>query len=143
MRKWLDATFAKNLAAEAPISASNVRAKARAFSPRNLLDGRRDTYWASDDEAVTPELVFRFSKPVTFNVVDIREFLPLGQRVEAFAIDEWKDGKWRECAKGTSIGNRRLLRMTPVTTKHVRLRINQAAVCPALSEFGLYSEPGQ
>jgi len=78
---------------------------------------------------------------VTFNVVELREYLPLGQRIEGFAVDQWKDGEWQEFAKGTSIGNRRLLRAAPVTTERVRLRITKAPVCPALSELGVYAEP--
>jgi alpha-L-fucosidase len=27
----------------------------------------------------------------TFNVVRLREYLPLGQRVEGFALDVWRD----------------------------------------------------
>ena len=65
----------------------------------------------------------------------------MGQRADAFALDRWQEGKWIEFAKGTSIGNRRLLRVDPVTTDKVRLRITQAAAGPALSEFGLYDEP--
>ena len=42
---------------------------------------------------------------------------------------------------GTSIGNRRLIRGTRLTTDGVRLRITRAPVCPALSEFGVYAEP--
>jgi alpha-L-fucosidase len=80
---------------------------------------------------------------VTFNVVSLREYLPLGQRVEAFALDQWSDGRWTEFAKGTSIGNQRLLRLEPMTTSKVRLRITQAPVCPALSELGLYAEPAR
>jgi len=73
-------------------------------------------------------------------VVRLREYLPLGQRVEAFAIDAWQDSRWIEFGKGTSIGNCRLLRQTPVTTSKVRLRILQAPVCPAISELSLFSE---
>jgi alpha-L-fucosidase len=71
----------------------------------------------------------------------VREHLPLGQRVEAFAVDIWRDSEWREFARGTSIGNRRLVRGTPVTTTQVRLRITQAPVCPAISELALFAEP--
>ena len=78
---------------------------------------------------------------MTFNVVSLREYLPLGQRVEAFALDCWQNGQWIESARGTSIGNRRLLRFDNITTGKVRLRITQAAACPALSEVGLYAEP--
>ena len=141
MRRLLDAAFADNLARRAKLIASNTRGDEKAFAPENLLDGKRDTYWATDDAVTTPELVLEFPKPITFNVVSLREFLPLGQRIEAFALDLWHDGSWQECARGTSIGNRRLLRLSPMTASKVRLRITQAPVCPALSEFGLYAEP--
>lgn len=141
-RRILDATFDKNLARGARLTASNVRGGVRKFSAENLLDNRRASYWATDDTVTTPELVVDLKKATLFNVVSLREFLPLGQRVDAFALDQWKDGQWSEFAKGASIGNRRLIRCeAPITTDKVRLRITQAAACPALSEFGLFAEP--
>ena len=140
-RRILDATFARNLARGARLTASNVRGGAKQFAPQNLLDGKRNSYWATDDGVTTPDLVIEFPRPVTFNVVSLREYLPLGQRIEAFALDQWKDGQWVEFAKGTSIGNHRLVRGARATTQKVRLRITQAPVCPALSEFGLFAEP--
>jgi alpha-L-fucosidase len=140
-RRLLDATFARNLARSARLQATNVRGDSRKFAPQNLLDENRKTYWATDDNVTTPELVLEFPRPVTFNVVNLREYLPLGQRVEAFALDQWNDDRWTEFAKGTSIGNRRLIRGDALTTKKVRLRIIRAAACPALSEFGLFAEP--
>ena len=105
------------------------------------MDHNRYTYWSTDDNVTTPELVLAFSKPVTFNVVSLRECLPLGQRIEGFALDQFKDGQWVEFAKGTSIGNLRLVRGDYITTEKVRLRITQSPVCPAIAEFGLYAEP--
>src|SRR5664279_614368 len=140
-RRILDATFSKNLARGASLTASNTRGGAKQFAAKNLLDGRRNTYWATDDNVTTPELVLAFAKPITFNIVSLCEYLPLGQRVERFALDQFMDGQWVEFAKGTSVGNLRLVRGEPLTTDKVRLRITQAPVCPALSEFGLYAEP--
>ncbi len=140
-RRILDATFAQNLARSARLSANNTRGSSKEFGVQNLLDGRGKSYWATDDGVTTPELLVEFAKPTRFNVVDLREYLPLGQRIEGFAVDRWQDGQWVECAKGTSIGNRRLLRVSPVTAEKVRLRITASQVCPALSEFGLYAEP--
>ena len=142
-RRILDATFAKDLARGAKLSASNTRGGARQFAPKNVLDGKPATYWATDDQVTTPELVLDLGQPATFNVVSLREYLPLGQRIEAFALDQWKDGQWVEFAKGTSIGSRRLVRGDFVTTDKVRLRITQAPVCPALAEVGLYAEPAK
>lgn len=142
-RRILDETFATDLASQAKLTASNTRGGAKAFAPTNLTDSNRDTYWATDDAVRTPEVTFEWSQPVRFNVVNLREYLPLGQRVEAFALDQWKDGQWVEFARGTSIGNRRLIRGDYITTDRVRLRITQAPVCPALSEAGFYAEPLQ
>ena len=141
-RRRLDATFGKDYARSARVSASNSRGNDDArFAPGNVIDGRPHTYWSSDDQVTTPELVVDLGREQTFNVVRLREYLPLGQRVEAFALDVWKDGKWQEFATGTSIGNCKLLRGKPVTTTKVRLRITKAPVCPAVSELALFAEP--
>ena len=59
-RRILDATFAKDLARGAKLTASNTRGGAKQFAPKNLLDHRRNTYWATDDNVTTPELVLAF-----------------------------------------------------------------------------------
>jgi alpha-L-fucosidase len=56
-------------------------------------------------------------------------------------LDQWKDGQWFQFAAGTSIGSHRLIRGDFITTSKIRLRITQSAVCPALSELGLFAEP--
>lgn len=140
-RRVLDQTFSRNLARDAKLQASNVRERARRFRAAQLVDGKTETYWTTDDAVATPELVFEWKQPVTFNVVDIREYLPLGQRVEGFSLDKWENGQWQEFAAGTSIGNRRLVRAPAVTTQKLRLRVTKAPVCPALSEVGVYAEP--
>src|SRR6185312_4248106 len=112
-RRTLDETFSRDLAQGAKLTASNVRGGDAKFGAENLLDNNRDTYWATDDKELTPEVVLDLGKPQTFNVISLREYLPLGQRIDSFAIDTWKDGKWDEYAKGTSIGNRRLVRGQP------------------------------
>jgi len=141
-RRILDQTFGRNLARDARLQASHIRGQARRFGTAALLDAKRDTYWTTEDSVTTPELVVEWKEPVTFNVIDLREHLPLGQRIEAFGLDHWVNGAWEELAKGTSIGNRRLVRVQSTTTPRLRLRIVQAAACPALSEFGVYAEPG-
>ena len=140
-RRRMDAIFAANLAAGAQLTASNVRGGDGRFAPERVLDGDRDTYWCCDDGVTAPSLELRFSTPVTFNVVDLREYLPLGQRIDTWALDRWDGQKWVEFAKGEGIGNRRLWRSDSQTTDRVRLRLS-GPVCPALSEFGLYRDPG-
>ncbi|MGE3309394.1 MAG: alpha-L-fucosidase [Limisphaerales bacterium] len=147
-RRRLDATFATDFAAGAGATASETRGGFHMFSANNLIDGDRASYWTLDDDSAAAsddgpgapaEVILELQQPSTFDVIGVREHLPLGQRVEAFAIDQWSEGQWVECAQGTSIGNRRLLRLpAPVTTDRVRLRVIRASAVPALSEFSLH-----
>jgi alpha-L-fucosidase len=133
-------TFSTDLAKDAKASASNVRGNDAKFAPELALDADRNTYWCSDDAVLTPELTLELAKPTTFSVVSLREYLPLGQRIDEWALDRWDGANWTEFAHGTSIGNRRLWRGDPITTDKVRLRITKAAACPAISEFALHLE---
>ena len=136
-------TFLVNLAAGAVIEPSNVRSdNKQKFGPQNLLDTNRYSYWATDDQIKTPELVIDMQQDKTFNVIRLRENIKLGQRIEGVAVDIFKDGKWDEIAAATSIGGNRLIRLQKaISTKKVRLRITKSPVCIALSDFGLYKEP--
>jgi len=144
LRAWhriLAATFAVDLARGAKATASHTRGDDRRFAAANVVDGKRDTYWATDDAVPAAELVLDLGKPVTFNVVRVREYLPLGQRVDSVALDSWDGQAWKQFATATSIGNQRLLRTPSITTAKVRLRVTKAAACPAISEVGLFLAP--
>jgi alpha-L-fucosidase len=139
-RRMLDATFADNLAARAVLRPSNVRGGSNHFGPRLLLDGERGTHWCTDDAVTRAELELEFDAATTFNVLDLREALHLGQRVHGWGFDAWREGAWVELARGESIGSRRLWRGDPVSARRIRLRL-EGPVCPALAELGLYLEP--
>jgi alpha-L-fucosidase len=144
LHEWgrlLDATFAKDLARGARATASNVRGGDAKFAAGNVCDGDPDSYWSTDDAATTPELVLDFGRAVTFNVARVREYLPLGQRIDAIVVETWDGGEWKPFASATSVGSQRLLRGQRVTTSKVRLRVTKAAACPAISEFGLFLSP--
>jgi alpha-L-fucosidase len=137
----LRTNFERNLASGASIHASSTRGQNSAYSAQHLVDGRRDTYWATDDSITTPEVVFDLSAEQSFNLVRLREHIPLGQRISEFAVDVWGEGHWLPFGQGTSIGVCRILRAEqPAKTPRVRLRIIRSSACPALSEFALFSE---
>jgi alpha-L-fucosidase len=139
-RRILDATFATDLARGATATASNTRGNDPRFSPDNVRAGKADAYWATDDGVSPAELTLDLGKTVTFDIVRLREYLPLGQRIDAVALDRWDGAKWIEFATATSIGSQRLIVTSPVTTSKVRLRITKAAACPAISEFALFRQ---
>jgi len=139
----MDETFADNLLAshEAMVSASSVRGRDDRFSAARVMDGNAETYWACDDGAENPELVFTFREPVKFNVLSIREHIALGQRVDAFAVDIWSGDRWNEVGNATSIGNRRLLVLRNANASRFRIRFTQTAACPAIREVALFRAP--
>ena len=134
----LKATFGTDLAAGATVSAASTRGNDESYAPSRINDGDRNTYWCTDDTVTATDLTLDLGKAVTFDVVSLREYLPLGLRVDDWALDRWDGTGWQEFAKGTGIGNRRLWRGEPLTTDKVRLRIVSAAACPAIAEVALH-----
>jgi alpha-L-fucosidase len=141
LHKYLTATFANDLARRARLTASNTRGGDAQFGPEKLTDGDKTTYWATDDAVTQPEVVLDFGQPITFSVVRLREAIRLGQRIDRFALDAWLNGQWRQFFSAESIGAQRLVRVDPITTTKVRLRIVEAAACPTIAEIGLFQEP--
>jgi alpha-L-fucosidase len=85
------------------------------------------------------ETVYTLAREARFSVIRVAEDIRYGQRIDAFAIDAWKDGDWKPVTTATSVGPRRLIRLEQaVTTSKVRLRITQSAAEPIVSDFGLF-----
>jgi alpha-L-fucosidase len=133
------AAFAHNLAADAKAAASTERGT---FVAPNLLDGKPDTFWAADEAARESEVAFDLPHEAIFSVIRVSEAIRFGQRVDAIAVDRWNGSAWDQIAAATSVGPRRLIRLTsPIAAQRVRLRVTQASASPVLSEFGLFAEP--
>ncbi len=76
--------------------------------------------------------------PQVFNAVVLEEYLPEGQRVQAFSVEISEKGRWREVARSTTIGHKKICTFPAVTARHIRIDI-QAAKAPALiSEVQVY-----
>ena len=80
-------------------------------------------------------------RQLAWHELEFYGFLHLTVNIEAVGLDQWQNGQWTEFATATSIGNCRLIRGPRIRTSRVRLRVMQAAVCPAISEVGLFAEP--
>ncbi|MDA0709645.1 MAG: alpha-L-fucosidase [bacterium] len=130
LRHRLDEIFGLDLAKGARSAASSIRGGVKQFGPANVIDGNPETYWATDEDIHAPELTFDFPKPITFNVIKLREFLPLGQRIDRFAIDFDEGGSWREWCCEAAIGACRLIRGQDCRTTRIRLRIVEAPCVP-------------
>ena len=134
----IDQTSSEDLAAGKKITASNVRGNDPRFAAENLIDGKNETYWASDDNVTSASFEVDLGGGVEFNVVRIEELIELGQRVSEYKLDAFTDGTWREIGRGKTIGHKKLDRVPKVRASKVRLTITKSLACPVIRAFGLH-----
>ena len=137
-RSILDETFKTDLAKSGSVAASSHRLNHDKFSPANVLDGSPDTYWAADDGIRKAEIEISLNEPVLFDRVMLQEPIRFGQRISKFSVQAWLDDKWQKISEATTVGYKRLLRVSPVQTRRVRVVIEGSKDVPALSNIGLY-----
>jgi len=137
--QMLGNTFARNLAEGAKATASNSRSGK--FSAAKTIDHNEGSYWRANDGVTAAAIEYDLRTPVTFNVALLQEQITVGQRIEEFFLDAWSGNGWKEIARSTTVGYKRLLRFPEVTSARVRLRITQSRDYPTLSNFGLYRAP--
>ena len=110
------------------------------YAAANILDGKYDSYFATDDGVKSADIEITLSGSKTFNRVMLQEYIPLGQRVESFSVQVKKNGSWSTWASGTTIGYKRILMGSSVTTDAVRIQIKSALACPVINGFGLFND---
>lgn len=141
LKRTLDADFKTNLAVRARTAVTNNRPNNTMSSAVHLTDNNYNTYWAVAEGKHTAEISLSFEKAVTFNRVAIQEFIPLGQRVKAFTVSVLDGGQYREIARETTIGYKRILRLPNTTTTSVKITLLDALASPVISEVKLFKAP--
>jgi len=141
LRAALDAAFATDLAAGAKAEASSARDADHAAG--GALGDAGETFWMAAGDGSSPETwTCDLGAEKTFDVVMIQERIALGQRIKRFRVEVRDGDGWREVARGTTVGHKRLLRIEPATARHVRLVIEASRGAPTLRRFGLFKQPG-
>lgn len=129
--------YKEDLALGAEVSGPALSAD---FACRHLTDGLEISSWASDAD-LPIQLEFDLGAPKTFDVLELREDLKLGQRIAAFQVQVEVDGVWQEFGTGFTVGHKRLLRGQLVEAKKVRVMITEAQDLPVLTKISLYKTP--
>jgi alpha-L-fucosidase len=135
MRSILDQTFKFDRAAGAGVNASS---EDPAHAAAAAVDGDARSYWSPREEGRPAWIEFDLGGDRTFDCAMLQENIGVGQRVESFHLEAENGGAWKEFAKGTTIGYKRLLRFPAVSASKVRLTIDEARAIPTLAHFGLY-----
>lgn len=142
MSSVIDATFTRDLAAGAQLSADSSHP---AHSPALARDGNLDTWWEAASGHDTATFSLTLPAAVTFDVVSLQEAVDhRSQRIESFVIEAWNGSTWfapQAVEEQTTVGYKRLVRLAvPVTTDRVRVRILSSRLEPTLAEIGLFKQ---
>ncbi len=137
----IERDFSSNLFDGKEVEASQIRGEAVKYRAENAMDGDLDTYWTTDDAVTSASITVDLDNSVAFNRFLVQEHIRLGQRVKAFILEGYEDGKWFPIAEGTTIGFKRILRFPTVTGSKVRLTVTDAKACPIINNMGLYNAP--
>ena len=149
LKVTLDQTFADNLARKTKATAdSELSSK---YSAAKAIDGKADTYWTAADGKKPVAITLKFKRPTTVNRLLIQEYIQLGQRVKSFKVEALVsnaavDGhlskqEWKELARETTIGYKRILRFGTVKADALRISIDDSDGTPLLSNVELYNAP--
>lgn len=136
-KERLDGVFGNNLAEGARVRTSSsfgIRHRGR-----NLLEKRYERYWAAAQKDTCASFVLELPQQRRFNLIQLQEYIPLGQRVRSFVVEIPDDeGGWQSIAKGTTIGYKRILRIPEISADRIRVRITSSKAAPVLESAGLY-----
>lgn len=131
------ATFASDVAAGALVTATQGGETAKAAA-----DLDPDSAWFAGAAVSEASLEFALEGPVRFDVIEVREpIATFGQTIESHEIAARADGAWMVIARGTTIGNKRLHRIEPLTADAVRVTVRSSVGELRVSRLGLYARP--
>lgn len=134
---YRDTLYREDLALGAKVSGPALSPD---FACHHLTDGLEASSWASDAE-LPIQLELDLGALKTFDVIELREDLKMGQRIAAFRVQVELDGVWQEFGSGYTVGYKRLLRGSVVEAQKIRVTITEAQALPLLTKISLYKTP--
>ena len=139
LREWrrtLDHTFRTDLCMGRTATATSARDPAHGAD--KAVDGTPASFWAAADGATDAAVEVDLGKPARFNRLCLQEAISEGQRIAEYALEAWHDGAWKEVARGTTVGYKKLDRFGSVTASRVRVVIRGSRAAPTLRTLSLY-----
>lgn len=142
-----------DLALNATATASEERnaGATRTYSASNVIDGDKDTYWATNDGTTSASITLEWPTAQTIRYVSLMEYIRKGQRVKGFTIETSNDGStWTKQGGSiatTTIGYKRIIPVNGSTTssydngvsaKYLRITISDSKACPLLHTISVY-----
>jgi alpha-L-fucosidase len=137
-RDYLHRMFAVDLARGKHAAASSSRSGA---DPKFAVDRNPGTFWSPGGDGANSWLEVDLGEPTRFDLIMTQELIAEGQRVEQYRIEALTGPAWKEIARGTTIGHKKLDRIPPTEASRVRLTIERSRGIPLIRTLGLYQRP--
>lgn len=137
-KKMLSEAFQINLAANAEIEADTWRGDDKRFGPANVLDNDYTSYWTTDDQVTTGLLTINFKDETEVEYIVLQEYIALGQRISKVEVEYHDGNDWLPLTSATTIGYKRILKVDPVTTTAVRIKVMESLACPLIESVKIY-----
>ncbi|MBR6445382.1 MAG: discoidin domain-containing protein, partial [Prevotella sp.] len=146
----LRSRFGTDLAKTATVTASQTRSGGY-YSASNLIDGDKNTYWATNDGEKTATITLTWDSPQTVRYVTLQEYIRKGQRIKGFTIETSEDGSsWTQRASNiqtTTVGYKRIIPLNGKTdssygtgfkARAIRIKITDSRACPLLHTLSVF-----
>lgn len=132
---FLTKAFQNNLAEYADVAADSCQ---EGYDANQILM-EDDSCWMGAETQESWELTMDFGKECSISYITLMEQIRFSQRIEAFSIQILCDGIYKKVAEGTTVGYKKICRLEqPVTARCIKIRIEDARVCPTLKFVGVY-----
>jgi alpha-L-fucosidase len=133
--KKLEKTFGRDLAKSKKL---HPEFKASPLAPITQLHRMADTdtyVWSS-----TGTFVLDLGCKRRFGTIVLQEYLNEGQRVAAFTLEIPEKGGWKEIARGTTMGHKRILQFPKVRAKKIRLSVTDSRATPLIKKVQVFKK---
>ncbi len=145
-RSILNNTFKNNVALNAEAVATSTYKNSPTYAASNVTNGKYDSYWAAEEGKTDNQTVTLYLDGAKqFDLIDIKEYIPLGQNVSNYEVEVRVNGVWKSFGKTgntqkskQTIGYRSILRDNPVDADAIRLTIKNSYGSAKISEIGAY-----
>lgn len=137
-KSWVDSISLCNMSPGKTATASNVRGNDPAYDGGKAIDADPESYWAPSDGVTACTLTVDLGTSRSIRMFVVQEYVRLGQRVAAHAIQTWNGALWSTAVTAQTIGYKRIHNLSsPVSASKVRLIITQSRACPLINNFGI------
>jgi len=135
MGEYLKNAFSVNLMETAELTADTAE-EGRSIEQVRVDD--YNTYYKTEDGIQSVNIDIIWKEEQLLGHVVLKENIKLSQRIEAFRLEVEMNGRYETIYSGTVVGYKRIVKLTPVKTKHLRISILDSRVSPTLSYIGVF-----